>query len=477
MSLKFNEKILDENLLHKKIYLNVLDKTTSIEDFINIYRFLEDENIYVLISTLNIFKNRLQDFPPIIENLIPLYKHENLHIKSLVLSILSSELNEDSVYILVSALGEKEEILYSEAINAFLNFGILSTPYLISVLIDGNAPWHKKDKAALSLSLIYENKQEELLYELTPKLTPMSENIQFTVVRSFRDIGNNKVYEYYKKNLNISSFQDRNEIKRLLKNITQKEKLKVLMKLLEKKDIGIFDNLIDILATGEENFDTVIKLEKILKSTDDNEIRSVIILIMGLFGNELSVPVLAEFLRDPDTRIRANAVDAITEIGVDYTIELIKPLLNDFDNRVRANAAKGLWKLGGLGSLNILRDMINDEDRWMRSSAAYALGEIGVMQVVEILLPALHDSDRDVQLHTIRALIKTNDNTAIEAIINVIRDKSEDQFVRKNAIICIGKSENKEGLEFLRTIISERELKGSLVETASIVLEELSFKN
>jgi HEAT repeat protein len=231
--------------------------------------------------------------------------------------------------------------------------------------------------------------------------------------------------------------------------------------------------LLPLLQPDETSFERILEIKDILNSSDDPEIKGIVIRIMGYSGNESVVPVLTEYLQDPDSRIRAESVEALMDTGVEYVVELIQPMLNDFDNRVRANVAKGLWKLGGLTVLQSLKEMTQHSDKWMRASAAYALGEIGVIQVIDILRPVLNDPDVDVKINVVKALIKTGDKTAIEAVMEVAENRAADWIVRKTAVLALASLKTTEVLEFLQKLRNNDETNSHLTELVSIIFSEV----
>jgi len=87
--------------------------------------------------------------------------------------------------------------------------------------------------------------------------------------------------------------------------------------------------------------------------------------------------LLQNALKDRDSRVRANAVEAIEIVLGEASAITLKPLLTDPDNRTRSNAAKALFKMGDIAVLSQLEKMLTEKDTPTRISAAYALGQIG----------------------------------------------------------------------------------------------------
>ncbi|HMM60123.1 MAG TPA: HEAT repeat domain-containing protein, partial [Candidatus Rifleibacterium sp.] len=70
-------------------------------------------------------------------------------------------------------------------------------------------------------------------------------------------------------------------------------------------------------------------LIKMLKTDRNFKIRSAVITSLGHIGDRSGVPTLQNALRDRDSRVRANAVEAIEEVLGEAGINIIRPLLKD----------------------------------------------------------------------------------------------------------------------------------------------------
>ena len=109
-------------------------------------------------------------------------------------------------------------------------------------------------------------------------------------------------------------------------------------------------------------------------------------------------------LADPDSRVRANAVEALWG-GKSVRSELLVAL-KDPDNRVRANAALGLYKLGDPAGLGALEEMARCSEDPFRASAAWAMGETGEQDLLPALKPLTQDSEPLVSRNALRAIAK-----------------------------------------------------------------------
>jgi HEAT repeat protein len=150
------------------------------------------------------------------------------------------------------------------------------------------------------------------------------------------------------------------------------------------------------------------------------------------------IPVLIQFLRHPDGRIRSKAALMLGQIMP--TQGIMDRLMVDGDARVRANFVEGLWNcttgdccllfrralndpnprvignaLLGLHYLGETRDVIHHVNEMARSqktlrraTAAWVMGRMGLMHFTGVLRQMLQDPDSLVRRNAIRSLRRIN---------------------------------------------------------------------
>ena len=129
----------------------------------------------------------------------------------------------------------------------------------------------------------------------------------------------------------------------------------------------------------------------------DPRIRSQMVIVMGVIGDDGAIKHVATFLYDPDPRVRANAIEALEHIGSEEAFPMIINSLSDDDNRIRANAVKALKHCGAVNVHEILLRMLKSDEVWMRDSATYALGAMAREADLPLLLDALRDPESSVR--------------------------------------------------------------------------------
>ena len=472
--------IKDQSLARKKKLADALSEIATDEAIDGIYQLLLDKSEFVALFAIeSLNKLAVEGFEINLK-----YIADACHkfgdkdsIKMACARLLGNSANSLAIKLLVEMLKDLTPGVRFYAVEALTKFGLAPTLALVNLFTEEYIEWPTRESAALALTFLSTLKGSEVEVTLKNVLTVKSENVQFSVVRSLKEIGNpvlaNKIREFLK----IETLEDRYEIRKMIKNISKKEEMEQLIKQLTLINQQVCLDLVMALKSSKKFDETQDPISKIIKNCDDKRAKAIVIRIVGISKAKFALNVIADCVKDPDKRVRANAVEALSELGDESVIEIIKPALNDFDNRVKANVAKGLWKLGGARSLQILREMISDKDKWMRASAAYALGEIGVIQVVEILQLAVNDSDNDVRVNVIKSLGKIADKTSIETISEVMRNKSEEWSVRKAAVITLAKCLNEDACEILLLEKGNMQETDLYRETIKVVLEEIEQTN
>lgn len=467
--------INDQSQARKKKLADALFEVGTDEAIDGLYRLLNDKSDFVVLFATerlgDLALNNIQiNIKPIIDTLT---KYQNKdYIKMACVRALGYSKNPVAIKTLIDALRDTHAGVRYYAIDAITKFGLTATLPLINGFTEEVLEWNSRLAFALALTFLSTLKGSDVEITLKNVLTIKSENVKYAAIRAFEEIGNISLSDKLKQFLKIDTTENRNEIRKMVKNISKKEEMEQLIKQLTVINQQLCIDLVMALKNQKDVETSKEIIEKILDNCEDKKTKAIIIRIIGLSKAKFAVPLLTSSIKDPDKRVRANAVEALAELGNEDVIEIIKPALNDFDNRVKANAAKGLWKLGGARSLQILRDMITSSDKWMRASAAYALGEIGVIQATEILQNAINDPDNDVKINVIKSLGKIGDINSIQILCDIVKNKVEDWNVRKNAIIALSKSNSEDAHQFLlneKDNESETEL---YKETISIVLEE-----
>ncbi len=118
-----------------------------------------------------------------------------------------------------------------------------------------------------------------------------------------------------------------------------------------------------------------ILLGKFYQLEDDPKVRATLVKTLAVCG-EYGVSYILEALDDEDMRVKANAVEALEEIGYLPKLEKLLPLVSS-GHRVRASVVK-LLKKGKKDDIasKILEEMMKSGNVMDRIAAVYVIGEI-----------------------------------------------------------------------------------------------------
>jgi len=115
---------------------------------------------------------------------------------------------------------------------------------------------------------------------------------------------------------------------------------------------------------------------------------------VGLLGDASVAFILVPYLKNEDSRVRANTVEALEYLNCEDVFPNILPLLKDLDHRVRANAAMALQAYGETNALKVIKGMLDSEEVWMRDAATFALGEIRNKDSAILLVDILKEESK-----------------------------------------------------------------------------------
>jgi HEAT repeat protein len=151
-----------------------------------------------------------------------------------------------------------------------------------------------------------------------------------------------------------------------------------------------------------------------------------------------AVGIVVQLLTDPDPRVKANAIEAIEQIGEPEAYPHIVPYLADVDNRVRVNAAQALNRFGKTRLIACLGKMIDSEKVAYRDSAVYALGMARMAEAVPLLEKALKDASEQVRIKSVRALEVLAKQGVKEAEVVLTKYRAEGGEGEQTVEIAVG---------------------------------------
>ena len=122
----------------------------------------------------------------------------------------------------------------------------------------------------------------------------------------------------------------------------------------------------------------------------DERVRATAVYIVGKWSHPETIKMLETALRDPDGRVRANAIDAVREKQLEFELKSsLQPMIDDRSNRTRANAGLALSKTNPEIAHTLSKNMLGAQDPLMRASGAWLVGmvptEVGGALLIELL--------------------------------------------------------------------------------------------
>ena len=168
-----------------------------------------------------------------------------------------------------------------------------------------------------------------------------------------------------------------------------------------------------------------------LLESNETELISDSIVVLGRIGDKQAVPPLVARLNHVSPLIRAQIAEALARIAEPNSVPQLIYLLKDSDATVRANAASGLVRLVDPRALRPLLGALQDEDATVRSYAANALGELGDSKAIPDLLKVLQGWELLVAMDApfveavVESVGKLGDTAAATGLLPLLQSKHD----------------------------------------------------
>ncbi len=188
-----------------------------------------------------------------------------------------------------------------------------------------------------------------------------------------------------------------------------------LIKALGDRELGVYLNSVSSLGNARAEFETIVPA--LCRRLRDSYAYPNLVQALGKLGagDGRAVPLLNEFLSDPNPRIRAGAAEALGMVGppAKSTLPKLAEMTGEArepDKQVRYCAAGALWKIAGQADAIIpfRLEALRDKDAGVRRNAIHCLGEYGAQarSAAPTLKPFLQDEDAGVRSAAADALKK-----------------------------------------------------------------------
>jgi HEAT repeat protein len=212
-----------------------------------------------------------------------------------------------------------------------------------------------------------------------------------------------------------------------------KQAAAALCKFISDPDEWISMTILKLLSFMKEH-ETIPHLqEQYFKETDIRR-KAIMVSFLSLFRSVTLINIFDDGLHNKDVRLRANSIEAIAQLELpqrEMEARII-PFIRDPNNRIRANAVLALGKGQPILAHDQITDMAHSSDVQLRRSAAYILGNIQVDGYEGLARRLLEDPADAVRRRMVLSLYSFPADFIREQLEVMIRDINP--WVRKYAI-------------------------------------------
>jgi HEAT repeat protein len=227
----------------------------------------------------------------------------------------------------------------------------------------------------------------------------------------------------------------------------------------EASSLGDAGRILQILGEISDGTRILPSLMRLLRNANPY-LRSKAVLMIGRGSH--SVKWVRHRLGEADSRVRANAVEALWGVDSAEARELLRFAASDVNNRVAGNALLGLYWLGNSTVISELVKMAGHASSSFRLSAAWAMGETGDPRFSEVLGRMLADLNAGVRKRAFAAVSQIKLAAAQlaqnrEWLVSAFLVGKESQKTARRVRVAVVPGNGSENLKFLPThfIVSE----------------------
>ncbi|MEZ5303192.1 MAG: HEAT repeat domain-containing protein [Verrucomicrobiales bacterium] len=181
-------------------------------------------------------------------------------------------------------------------------------------------------------------------------------------------------------------------------------------------------------------------------------------------GGKHAVPILRDFLADPESMVREAAVDALAATGDLRVVSLIdEQIKTEPDTNVIHAALRGLGGIRSKRGLALLAEFTTSESEDLAVAALEGIERLRTTQASEAVIKALDDPRWRVRAAALETVGKVELGDAAEKVRKLLGD--EDSFVRYSALQAIVEMGDKgAAAELTKLYESAPDLRGPILE-------------
>ncbi len=196
---------------------------------------------------------------------------------------------------------------------------------------------------------------------------------------------------------------------------------------------------VEVIQTRLQNAVHPLEVMTELAKDDRQELRSLLAMLLGEYGEAGGAKILWELTRDKKESVRLTAAGALARLAHLTHIEIDTKGLEDEQPAVRRLTASTLAAIGGPSAEDDLILALKDDNELVRTDVVKALSRAacGTSKAVNSLIEMLHDPSVNVRDRTALTLGAFNDTQVVEPLVIALKDP--DWHVRASAAESLGR--------------------------------------
>lgn len=221
-----------------------------------------------------------------------------------------------------------------------------------------------------------------------------------------------------------------------LKELEDDRAVKPLLERFSKSEARVKVAMLDTIRKCGDVYN-VPALMELYDREEDPFVRATLVKVVGYLGDASHIPFLKKALEDPNSRVIANTIEALEQIGGDTSFRLIMEHVDSDSPRIKANAIAAIYRMRGLILKETIEEMFTAGDESMRASAIYIVGELKLLDSFELLDRAFNDPSSKVRINCVKSLGKLGTRESIQLLIRSLGEITDPDMLEeiKRALI------------------------------------------
>ncbi|HEU5153970.1 MAG TPA: HEAT repeat domain-containing protein [Gemmatimonadales bacterium] len=237
---------------------------------------------------------------------------------------------------------------------------------------------------------------------------------------------------------------------------------------------GVRGAVIDAVRVAQRR-DLAAELIECARQDPETAVRASALEALHSLGIPESVPAALDCLSDADPKVRAQAMSLLGDLGGQDLADVIRPRSSDPQPLVRAAAARALGLVRARDATEEFTRLLRDPEPHVRAAAADGVAGANARVAAPVLTDLLGDTDPEVRLAVARALGALGDAAAVQPMLRTFRDA--DPTLRLTLIQSIARLDPAALEELIDLLLEAQDAPArvGVVETIGHLKSERSF--